>query len=53
MNENSIAYTKWNCKYNIVFTPKSNIWRIKKEIGAILKELSNWKGVEIIEAHTC
>ncbi len=53
MNENSIAQTKWNCKYNIVFTPKSNIWRIKKKIGAILRELSNWKWVETIEAHTC
>ena len=57
MNENSIAHTKWNCKYHLVFTPKYRrkaiYGELKKEIGAILRELSNWKGVEIIEAHAC
>ena len=57
MNENSIAHTKWNCKYHIVFTPKYRrkaiYGELKKEIGAILRELSNWKEVEIIEAHAC
>ena len=57
MNENSIAHTKWNCKYHIVFTPKYRrkaiYVELKKEIGAILRELSNWKEVEIIEAHGC
>ena len=57
MNENSIAHTKWNCKYHIVFTPKyrrKEIYgELKKEIGQILRELSNWKQVEIIEAHAC
>ena len=57
MNENSIAHTKWNCKYHIVFTPKYRrkavYGELKREIGAILRELSNWKEVEIIEAHAC
>ena len=45
MNENSIAHTKWNCKYHIVFTPKYRrkaiYGELKKEIGQILRELSN------------
>lgn len=57
MNENSIAHTKWNCKYHIVFTPKYRrkaiYGELKMEIEAILRELSNWKGVETIEAHAC
>ena len=57
MNENGIAHTQWNCKYHIVFTQKYRRKAIygefKKEIGVILRELSNWKEVEIIEAHAC
>ena len=54
---NSLAHTKWNCKYHIVFAPK---YRRKEfygtnrlEIGKILRELCNWKGVNIIEAEVC
>lgn len=47
MNKNSIAHTKWNCKYHIVFTPKYRrkaiYGELKMEIEAILRELSNWK----------
>ena len=57
MNENSIAHTKWNCKYHIVFTPKYRrkaiYGELKRKIEAILRELSNWKGVETIKAHAC
>ena len=57
MNEDSIAHTKWNCKYHIVFTPKYRrkaiYGQLKAEIGKILRELCNWKQVEIIEAHAC
>lgn len=57
MNENSIAHTKWNYKYHIVFTPKYRrkaiYGELKREIAAILRELSNWKGVETIEVHAC
>ena len=56
-NESSIAHTKWNCKYHIVFTPKYRrkaiYGQLKAEIGKILRELCNWKEVEIIEAHAC
>ena len=57
MNTNSLAHTKWNCKYHIVFAPKYRrkvIYGEKKiEIGKILRKLCEWKGVEIIEAHVC
>ena len=52
--QNSDAHTKWNCKYHVVFAPKYRrkvFYEEKRlEIGAILRELCRWKGVEIIEA---
>lgn len=53
----SLAHTKWNCKYHIVFAPKYRrkiFYKEKRvEIGKILRELCNWKGVKIIEAEVC
>ena len=57
MDSNSLAHTKWRCKYHIVFAPKYRRKEIygdkKKEIGKILRMLCEWKGVEIIEANAC
>ena len=58
MNDtHSISHTKWNCKYHIVFAPKyrRKVFYVDKrlEIGAILRELCKWKGVNIIEAEVC
>ncbi|MBO4989533.1 MAG: IS200/IS605 family transposase [Clostridia bacterium] len=54
---NSLSHTKWNCKYHVVFAPKYRrkvFYEDKRlEIGAILRELCRWKGVEIIEAEVC
>ena len=55
MNDiHSLAHSKWNCKYHIVFAPKyrrKTMFGAKgREIGAILRELCKWKGVNIIEA---
>jgi putative transposase len=54
-DDNSLAHTRWNCKYHIVFTPKyrrKNIYgELKKDIGRILRRLCELKDVEIIEAH--
>ena len=57
-NDNvSLSHTKWNCKYHIVFAPKyrrQEIYgRIKADIGKILRQLCEMKGVEIIEAEAC
>ena len=58
MNDNnSLAHTSWNCKYHIVFAPKyrRQIFYNEKEteIGKILRELCEWKGINIIEAEVC
>lgn len=54
---NSLAHTKWNCKYHVVFAPKYRrkvFFEEKRlEIGAILRELCRWKGEEIVEAEVC
>jgi putative transposase len=53
----SLSHTKWNCKYHVVFAPKyrRKVFYGEKrlEIGAILRELCRWKGVEILEAEVC
>ena len=57
MDKNSLAHTKWNCKYHIVFAPKYRrqiiYGKIKRDIGVILRKLCEYKGVEIIEANAC
>ena len=57
MDTNSLAHTKWNCKYHLVFAPKFRRREIygeqKVEIGKILRQLCEWKGVNIIEANAC
>ena len=54
---NSLAHTKWNCKYHIVFAPKYRrqiiYGQLKVEIGKILRELCRWKDINIIEAELC
>ena len=51
----SLSHTKWLCKYHIVFTPKYRRKAIygqyKESIGKILRQLCNYKGVEIIGGH--
>ncbi len=53
----SLSHTKWNCKNHIVYAPKyrRKVFYADKrlEIGAILRELCKWKGVNIIEAKVC
>ena len=57
MNNSSLAHTKWNCKYHIMFAPKYKrqiiYWKIKADIGRILRELCDYKKVEIIEVNAC
>ena len=53
----SLSHSKWRCKYHIVFAPKYRrqviYGSIKADVGKILRELSERKGVEIIEAECC
>ena len=52
---NSLAHTKWLCKYHIVFTPKYRrkiIYnQLREDLREIIKTLCRYKGVEIIEGH--
>ena len=53
----SLSHSKWNCKYHVVFAPKYRrkvFYGEKREaIGKILRQLCEWKGVNIIEAEVC
>ena len=53
----SLAHTTYECKYHIVFTPKYRrqviYGKIRADIGKILRQLCEHKGVEIIEAEAC
>ena len=57
MDKNSLAHTRWECKYHIVFAPKFRrqiiYGRLKADIGKILRELCERKGIEIVEAELC
>lgn len=58
MNDiHSLSHSKWNCKYHSVFAPKYRrkifYGEKRQEIGAILRQLCNWYGVNIIEAEVC
>ena len=52
-DKNSLAHTKWNCKYHVEFALKylREVFYGEKrtEIREILRTLCQWKGVEIIE----
>ena len=54
---NSLAHTKWNCKYHIVFATKyrRKIFYEEKRLAIrdILRTICGWKGVEIIEGEVC
>ena len=57
MDKNSLAHTRWECKYHIVFAPKfrrQEIYgKLKADIETILRELCERKGIEIIQAELC
>ena len=57
MDTNSLAHTKWECKYHLVFAQKYRrriiYGELRQEIGQILRDLCNRKGVGIIEAEAC
>ena len=54
---NSLAHTKWNCKYHIVFAPKYRrkifYEQHRLEIREILRKLCQWKGVDVLEGEIC
>ena len=57
LDVSSLAHTKWNCKYHIVFAPKFRrkviYGKIKEDIGKMLRKLCEYKGIEILETEAC
>ena len=57
MDKHSLSHTTWNCKYHLVFGPKFRrqaiYGTIKADVGKILRELCERKGISIIEAECC
>ena len=51
LDTNSLAHTKWECKYHIVFAPKYRrqiiYGKIKADIGQMLRKLCEYKGLVI------
>jgi putative transposase len=54
-DNSSLAHTRWNCKYHIIFCPKHRrkviFGELRADAGHILRRLCELKDVEIIEAH--
>ena len=52
---NSLAHTKWMCKYHIVSCPKHGRKAIcsqyREGLGTILRQPCWWKGVGMVEGH--
>ena len=53
----SSAHSKYRCQYHIVFAPKYRrkaFYEARRlEVGQMLRQLCEWKGVNIIEAEVC
>ena len=53
----SLGHTRWRCQYHVVFAPKYRrmtiYGEIKADIGKILRQLCQYKGIEILEAEAC
>ncbi len=51
----SLSHSKWNCKYHVVFAPKyrRQVFYGEKKIavGKILRQLCEWKGVNILNCN--
>ncbi|WP_410520813.1 IS200/IS605 family transposase [Candidatus Tisiphia endosymbiont of Dascillus cervinus] len=51
----SLNYSKWDCKYHIVFIPKCRkrelYGKVRKYLGNVFHELAFQRGSKIIEGH--
>ena len=51
----SLAHSKWDCKYHVVFVPKRRrkamFGHLRKHLGVIFHELARQKECRIIEGH--
>lgn len=51
----SLSQVRWDCKYHVVFIPKYRqkvlYGKLRRQVGRILRELSEQRGVEKLEGH--
>lgn len=51
----SLAHVRWECIYHVVFIPryrrKTLYGKLKREVGRMLRELCEQKGVLLLEGH--
>ena len=51
----SLSHVRWECKYHVVIIPKYRrkvlYGKLRRQVGAILRELCRQKGVELLEGH--
>jgi putative transposase len=54
-NYQSLAHSRWECKYHVVFVPKRRrrqlYGQIRRQLGAIFHALARQKECQIIEGH--
>ena len=51
----SLSHVRWDCKYHVVIVPKFRkkvfYGKLRRQIGAILRELCRQRGIELVEGH--
>ena len=51
----SLSHSRWECKYHVVFIPKYRrkvlYGKLRRGVGAILRDLCRQRGVELLEGH--
>jgi putative transposase len=51
----SLAHTRWECKYHVVFVPKYRrkvlYGQVRRDVGRILRRLCEQRRIELIEGH--
>ena len=51
----SLAHTRWDCKYHVVFIPKRRkkaiFVSLRRHLGEIFRELAKHKESEVVEGH--
>jgi len=55
--DKSLSHTKWSCKYHVVWVPKYRrkiiYGEYRNEIGKIIRQLCEYKGIEILDSGAC
>jgi putative transposase len=51
----SLSHVRWDCKYHVVFVPKYRrkvvYGKLRRQIGAILRDLCRQRGIGLVEGH--